>query len=448
MRKQKVITGSIQPKDGKLYAVINLYVDGKRKPKWIDTGFKERDGKKRANKFLNDELFKLNNQGPLLKDISLDMPYVDCLRLWLKTKTKIEDNTYAGYEDIIEGRVNKFFSERGSTLSNLEPEDFEDYYDSMYADGLTECTALHHHRVMSQALKYAVKKGPLYYNVMDKVDAPSDSTFVGDYYRVEEVLDLFENEFVRSDPLYITSLLATYYGFRRSEVLGLRWSSIDLIRNTISVERKIVSVKRKGKKAETKDTDKLKTKYSRRTLPLIPIVAFALKQEKALQEEMQKAFGNEHSGNPNGYVCVDCYGNLHKPDYVTNHFKWLLRKTKNREIRFHDLRHTCASLLVMNGVPLANVAAWLGHSTVKTTERFYSHRDHISQQTSADKICELLPIKIEAETSYQGEVVEFDSCIWLDLGNLQVVQGLLTQYKISSVNQLQSILAGSYALAT
>ena len=136
-------------------------------------------------------------------------------------KTKIQDNTYDGYNQAINGRMAEFFTGIGSTISNLEPEDFADYYDFLRVNyNLTDCTALHHHRLVKQALSYGVRKGPLMFNIMDKVDAPDNSDFQGDFYRASEALELLEKS--KSDPLYIVVLLTTFYGFRRSEVLGLR----------------------------------------------------------------------------------------------------------------------------------------------------------------------------------------------------------------------------------
>jgi hypothetical protein len=190
MRKQRPITGSIQPKDGKVYAVINEYVDGKRKPNWIDTGFKVHGGKRNAAEFLQRELVRRNderNKPARLKDASADMLFVDYLRIWLKTKKNdLERITYQRYGGSIEGRINTYFSARGRKLSTLESGDFEDFYDALYEDGLSGTTAQYFHRIMKQAMNYAVKRDILLYNIMDKVDAPRRSKYVASYYTREE----------------------------------------------------------------------------------------------------------------------------------------------------------------------------------------------------------------------------------------------------------------------
>lgn len=135
----------------------------------------------------------------------------------------------------------------------------------------------------------------------------------------------------------------------------------------------------------------MKSQSSQRTLPLIDVVRDALLRWKEQQEEYRKAFGKAYNENREGYICVDALGNLLTPDYVTGHFEVLLRKNKMRKIRFHNLRHTCATLLVMNGISLLHVSRWLGHSNMAVTEKYYLHFDVKSQIESAVKMGQILP---------------------------------------------------------
>ena len=83
------------------------------------------------------------------------------------------------------------------------------------------------------------------------------------------------------------------------------------------------------------------------------------------------------------YICVDQCGKLLRPNYVTEHFAWLIEKYGLKKIRFHDLRHSCASLLLASGVPMKNIQEWLGHSDFSTTANIYAHLDYSSKLTSA-----------------------------------------------------------------
>ncbi|MDL2288227.1 site-specific integrase [Oscillospiraceae bacterium OttesenSCG-928-F05] len=387
MRKPRPITGSVQPLSGWYYAVINMYVDGKRKQDWVNTEIKSTGSKRKAAQFLQEELAKRNeekNKPQRLKDASADMLFLDYLHLWLKTKrTKIEAITYNGYETRIENWIKRYFSPINARLSTLEPSDFEDFYNTMYEEGVSGTTALSYHRLMKQALGYAVKKDILLYNVMDKVDAPRKNNFVASYYSKEEALELLE--LAKDDPIYLPILLSTYYGLRRSEVLGLRWRSIDFKENRISIEHKVVEFERKGEKVIIA-SDNMKTISSRRSMPLIPKVAEELKKAKAQQEENRRAFKKSYSKDKNGYVCVDALGNLLMPNFVSSHFAWFLRKHELRHIRFHELRHTCASLLAISGLPIKQIQIWLGHSNYSTTADIYTHLDYKSQEASANMV--------------------------------------------------------------
>jgi len=130
----------------------------------------------------------------------------------------------------------------------------------------------------------------------------------------------------------------------------------------------------------------MKTKSSYRTLPLIPYIEGVLKAEAARQEEMRKIMRGSYNKAYSEYVCVDAMGNLLKPQYITEHFKVILKQNGMRPIRFHDLRHSCASLMLANGVPMKMIQDWLGHSDMGTTANIYSHLDANSKIASAATI--------------------------------------------------------------
>ena len=139
----------------------------------------------------------------------------------------------------------------------------------------------------------------------------------------------------------------------------------------------------------------MKTRKSRRTLPLIPFVEQELLWWKALQEECYEACkgSSKYNPSPTDHICTNlATGYVLYPDYVTNHFRILIRHLGMRPLRFHDLRHTCASLLVQEGFTLYQVAVWLGHSTTATTEKFYAHLDFKSQKDLANAMAKILDV--------------------------------------------------------
>ena len=109
-------------------------------------------------------------------------------------------------------------------------------------------------------------------------------------------------------------------------------------------------------------------------------------KEKEKQEEMQRVLRKTYNRSYLEYVCVNPLGNIIKPQYVTEHFKVLLRKHGMDQIRFHDLRHSCATLMLSNHEEMKEIQAWLGHSTITITADTYTHLDMSGKVTSAEKI--------------------------------------------------------------
>ena len=113
---------------------------------------------------------------------------------------------------------------------------------------------------------------------------------------------------------------------------------------------------------------------------------------KARQEENRRLAGNSYNQRFVGYVFVDELGNLFRPGYVSERFRVLLKQNGLPPIRFHDLRHSCATLLVQSGMPINNVSEWVGHSDVTTTLKFYSHLDDRSKIASAQQMASALTL--------------------------------------------------------
>lgn len=119
--------------------------------------------------------------------------------------------------------------------------------------------------------------------------------------------------------------------------------------------------------------DELKNKSSHRVLPLIPQVEQVLLQAREQQELYRKKFGRSWCSKWEGYICLLPDGEIITPNFLTAHFGRLLKKHNLPPIRFHDLRHTCASLLVQAGVSMKQVQLWMGHSDFSTTADIYAH---------------------------------------------------------------------------
>lgn len=372
------MTGSLQIKNDKYYAVLNLKVDGKRKPKWIPLGIPIRGNKRKAEAALNRLLEEYEKEEEIRENHSeADILLADYLHKWLKmVKPTIAVSTYQSYCNMINARLDKYFRKLGVTLGSVTATQIQDFYQVILDEGYTTNTVIHYHAVLRKALQSAVKKEVIPRNPADSVDKPKKNYYQAAHYSEEEMLELFK--VIEGDPLELPIKIAAYYGLRRSEVLGLKWEAVNFKEKTLAINHKIIEAKVDGKFVPVGE-DVLKTKSSIRTLPLLPVIEELLNKEKEKQEFMQKIFKDSYCQDYLEYVCVDQTGRLLRPNFVTEHFAYLIRKFGLKKIRFHDLRHTCASLLLANGVPMKQIRVWLGHSTFSTTADIYAHLDMSAQ---------------------------------------------------------------------
>ena len=117
------------------------------------------------------------------------------------------------------------------------------------------------------------------------------------------------------------------------------------------------------------------------------------------QEKNKELCGDSYNQEYLEYICVDNCGNLIRPDYVTETFLKLLKKKKLKIIRFHDLRHTCASILLKNGANMKEIQAWLGHSNYNTTANLYAHLDSSSVNNTGKVMANVFSIKKEVASA-------------------------------------------------
>jgi len=242
-------------------------------------------------------------------------------------------------------------------------------------------SVIHYHANIHKALKYAVKIEMIDTNPADKIERPKKDRFVGSFYDSKEVQELFEA--AKGTKLEIPIFLGAFYGLRRSEALGLKWSAIDFDNDTITIQHTVTMCNLDGKHVQIAQ-DTTKTKSSMRTLPLVPVFKAKLEKLREDQKEYMRVCGKCYDKRYLDYICVDEMGTLISPHYLTSAFPKLLEKNGLRKIRYHDLRHSCASLLLANGVPMKQIQEWLGHSDFSTTANVYAHLDYNSKLSSAD----------------------------------------------------------------
>lgn len=374
-----MVAGHLQEKKGYFYVVLN-YKDstGKRKSKWIPTQLPVKGNKKKAEKLLMEHrrLFVPDDQ-PLTDDIL----FSDFMIQWLEIiRPTVAIVTYAGYHNTVTKIIVPYFKGRTILLSELKPTDIQTFY-SEQLKRVTANSVIHYHANIHKALKYAVKVDLIANNPADKIERPKKTRYQGSFFDSNEVEKLFQ--VARGTHLEIPVFLGAFYGLRRSEVLGLKWDAIDFENNTITINHTVTSFNLEGKQMEI-EQDTTKTKSSLRTLPLVPTFKERLLAIRDQQDENRRLCGRCYDRRYLDYICVDEMGKRLSPNYLSAAFPRLLEVNGLRHIRFHDLRHSCASLLLANGVPMKQIQEWLGHSDFSTTANIYAHLDYSSKLSSAE----------------------------------------------------------------
>ncbi|MCB0929561.1 MAG: site-specific integrase [Mycobacterium sp.] len=181
-----------------------------------------------------------------------------------------------------------------------------------------------------------------------------------------------------SEPLGIAWRLACY-GLRRGEILALRWTGVDFTAGTLAIESARLPV------AGGSMTGEPKTPSSVRTLPMPTDLVTALRAEKKRQAAAKLKLGSKWA-NRDGLVVVDALGNAPHPDTLTHAWTDALEAAKLPHVRLHDARHSCATVMHMNGVPAAVIAAWLGHTDARFTLSVYAHSTDTALAAAAGTI--------------------------------------------------------------
>lgn len=180
---------------------------------------------------------------------------------------------------------------------------------------------------------------------------------------------------------------------RRGEIAGLQWAKVDLKAKTVTIATNRVAI---GKQVVTGSP---KSKASNRTLPLPDEVVVALKGARKRQAEERLAFGEGY--RPGEYVACDETGRPYHPNLLS--FRWgrMLDALEIKRVRLHDPRHSCATLMHLRGVPIAVIAAWLGHASAAFTMAVYAHSQDDALKAAAASFGRVVTIG-DTEAGSQG----------------------------------------------
>lgn len=407
-------------KNGKQYVVFD-YKDkaGKRKRKWVSTGLPEKCTKKALNEVVEGIVAEFaeswNNHQVVLNTTSnsdggednsapvvINKELSDFFSEWLTAiKSNAARTTFQCYKRIMI-RFTNYMSEHypDVTLAELNYSHIQTFLNYNMDKGLKGSTVKQYYLAIHSAFAYAVKMEILSQHPMDKLVVPRAERHEAVFYNEEELNELFE--VFKGHKIELIVHIAAYYGLRRCEVLGLKWDSIDFKKKTISIERKVVSDYDENGNPKLYVETRLKTNSTRRTLPLIPHIEEMLLEKRKMDKHYKKLGGKDYDTEFEGFVCCDPFGRLISPNMVTHDFHYVIKKHGLKLLRFHDLRHSCASLLLANDIPMKAIQEWLGHSNYSITANLYSHLEYNAKVISAETIARVLDSKKE-ESSDESE---------------------------------------------
>ena len=394
------MTASLQEKNSKYYIVVNCSdEDGNRSQKWYPTGLDvSKTSRKKAEQYMRNKVLELETapkkpsrkprdpkpRGEIGDDRGSFILFSNYVRYWLdliEKRKRVDTVTIQGYRITANKHVLPYFDDLRIKLADVDKRTLQRFFDAkadtMRSDGKGKLSAnsiKHIKNVVSLALKEAVKEDLIPANPCSCVEIPRIEPHQANYYNAQQIRALFDA--MQGDVLEPLIKITMLYGLRRSEVLGIKWDSIDFAQRRLTILHTVSKV------TKTVEKDKTKNKSSRRSFPLSDETLEIFETLKEQEEENRLLFGRGY--NRNDYVFKWPDGKPFAPDFVTRHFSNLLRNNGLPHIRFHELRHSCASLLLNNGSTLKDVQEYLGHSNIKTTADIYGHLDMMRKNQLSD----------------------------------------------------------------
>src|SRR5260370_472013 len=302
------------------------------------------------------------------------------LERWLEQVCKLtmKPNTYKQYRSIVHHHV--LPSLGNIKLQKLTAEKVQEFCAQKQNEGLSPGTVALIHSVLNTALENAVRWGLVARNVAKLVTLPHVERYEAQTLTMEQALKLLE--LAQGSRIETLLLVALTTGMRRGELLALRWDDIDFEKGVLHVRRTMSHIPGLGYKE-----GEPKTKAGRRTIELSSVTIGALKEHQVSQVQMRINAGEKWQEQ--GIVFCNIYGGFFNPAKVLVLFQKLLEDAGLPHMRFHDLRHSAATILLEARVHLKMVQERLGHSTIATTADIYSHISSEMQQEVVDKIDDL-----------------------------------------------------------
>lgn len=374
-------TFEIKGKDGsRLYRHVlytnERYPNGKKKQKWL-TARTKHELQDKVNAVIH-----FVNSGGIYPDSKATVGEV--LSNWMvNSRPNLSPRTSEGYQSIIEYHLIPAVG--NVRLKSLKPENLQRYYSSKLKSGLSSSTVRHHAMLLHKVLADSVKHGILPRNPADALTLPKmqhTEMHILDQTQLEQVL-----ESALDTPYFTLFHVDAFTGLRQSELLALQWNDVDLVETHLSVKRAVHHL-RDGNFVFREP----KTVSSKRIIALDPITCLVLR--RWLDAEMMLCIQTGVPFKNDRLVFCKWDGQPLIGLTVTKAWRRLTNRLSIKNIRFHDIRHTHASLLLKQGMPVKDVAVRLGHASPATLLNIYAHALPGTEQEGANKFGEIYGSKI------------------------------------------------------
>ena len=403
---EKETRAQLYKKSGRYYVRISYYEEGKRKNKNFPTGIQAIDTEttkgKQCEKAAMKKMAEIHNnfQIPTKETDRRDQMFVDTISDWLEQRRGSKAaSTMAGYQ-YAANDVMLYFGEihpvKTTDLTSNMVERYQNWErarrkpeytgehkkNAKYRDGSgIENTVKHRTTLIRSVLQFAKREGIVDRNVASLRDSHID--LPSPQHHEFAVLSIHEAQYfikmLNGEKLWfqVAVLLGLLFGLRRSEIIGLRMQDIDWVQGTITVRYTVTqqTLDRKNILVSKPFTKNKRVRSFEMTKP----IAVALKALLVEHQNNKKLFGKNYDNTWNDYLIRYPDGKLVSPNALTNEFARFIQRKDIKRIRFHDLRHSCASILYANGTDLLTIQQILGHLQLSTTT-MYTHI--INQQQS------------------------------------------------------------------
>ncbi|MCR5776262.1 MAG: site-specific integrase [Lachnospiraceae bacterium] len=376
-----------------MYIVTSQVVikDGikKSEKKWIATGLA--DTPENVKKASEARAKLLNNTTTTTIDHNVSLAdYVD--HILEKKKREVTDTTYSAY--FYRGRrIKEFFGK--SKLRDIKEKMIERFLDALFLTHNAQPRTVKDTKVLFRnIMEQAVKDGIITYNPVKEVvinkdlaiKYAKDKTVGDDFFSYDEA-QLFLDQ-TKNHELYELFYLTVFFGLRREEILGLRWSAIDFKNKTMRICHTVT------KGTTITRANSTKTSSSDREYPLTDEQIEMFHQIKEKENKYRDLFGKEYIEND--YIFKHQDGSLYYPDYPTKAFRKLIKKMPElpQNITFHGLRSSCVSILVHEGMDVKSIQKWVGHADIDTTLRIYAKvKDKEAKREISNTMTNILSLK-------------------------------------------------------